>query len=81
MKKEPFNFSALSDSWSAPIVARNQKALDLFSGGILNARSLCNADSLGTGPKGKLKMGNKVAYTVESLIEWMNSRLGGVANG
>jgi len=59
----------LKQSWGAPLVAR-EKVGD-FSGGVLNPRTLANADSLGVGPEGRVKFGRKVAYTVESLIDWM----------
>lgn len=69
-----FNLNDLASTWNAPLVARDQKQLDRFSGGILNARTLANEDSLGTGPKGRIKVGRKVAYPVESLIEWMKAK-------
>ncbi len=65
----------LANNWSSPLVARDQKQLDRFSGGILNARTLANEDSLGTGPKNRIKIGKKVAYPVESLIEWMQAKV------
>ena len=68
---EPFDLNTLANNWPSPLVARDQKQLDKFSGGILNARTLANEDSLGTGPKGRIKVGRKVAYPVESLIQWM----------
>jgi hypothetical protein len=73
-----FNLDDLATAWKAPLVARDQKQLDRFSGGILNARTLANEDSLGTGPRGRIKVGRKVAYPVESLIEWMQSKMEGV---
>ena len=65
----------LASNWFSPLVARDQKQLDRFSGGILNARTLANEDSLGTGPKNRIKIGKKVAYPVESLIEWMQAKV------
>jgi hypothetical protein len=70
----PFNFKALVDAWPAPLVARSQKQLDRFSGGLLNAKTLANHDSLGTGPKGKVRIGNKVAYPKLALAEWLKER-------
>lgn len=64
-----FDLTTLADSWPAPLVSRNQQQLDKFSGGILNARTLANADCLGTGPKGRVRVGRKVAYPVDSLID------------
>ena len=69
-----FNLTNLANSWPSPLVARNQKQLDKFSGGILNARTLASEDSLGTGPQNRIKIGRKVAYPVESLIDWMQEK-------
>lgn len=68
---QQFNLTTLAENWPSPLVARDQQQLDRFSGGILNARTLANADCLGTGPKGRVRIGRKVAYPVESLIQWM----------
>ena len=73
-KTEVYDFNKLAAAWSSPLVARSQHQLDKFSGGILNARTLANADCLGTGPKGRVRVGRKVAYPVDSLIEWMQAK-------
>ena len=70
-----FSFQQLADRWDSDVIARDQHHLDRFSGGLLNARTLANADAKGTGPSCKFKMGNKVFYTVSSLIEWMDKKL------
>ena len=75
MSYEEFDFKVLVDNWPSPLIARNQKQLDKFSGGLLNARTLANADSLGIGPKGRVKVGRKVAYPTNSLAEWLASRM------
>jgi hypothetical protein len=69
-----FELTALADNWPSLLVSRDQHQLDKFSGGILNARTLANADCLGTGPKGRVRVGRKVAYPVDSLINWMKSK-------
>jgi len=69
------DLNVLVVTWDSPLVSRDQATLDKFSGGLLNARTLANADSLGVGPKGKIVMGRKVAYTKESLVEWMESKI------
>jgi hypothetical protein len=75
MQNSPqFDLTTLADNWPSKLVARNQQQLDRFSGGILNSRSLANADSLGTGPKGRIRIGRKVAYPVQSLIAWMQEK-------
>lgn len=43
-----FSFKELSTKWPSPIVARAQ--VERFSGGLLNARTLANLDSIGEGP-------------------------------
>ena len=68
-------FSELARKWPAPIVARSE--VGRFSGGLLNPRTLANHDSAGTGPVGKISMGRKIAYTVDSLVEWMAQRARG----
>lgn len=77
-KSLTFDLNTLADNWPSPLVARNQQQLDKFSGGILNARTLANEDSLGTGPKCRINIGRKVAYPVDSLVEWMQAKMEGV---
>ena len=68
---EKFRFEKLAESWVAPIVARTD--VGKFSGGILHPRTMANLDSKGCGPR-KIMIGNRVAYEVKSLIEWMQDR-------
>ncbi len=75
-RNEPgeFDFAELAEKWPAPLVARDQKQLDKFSGGLINARSLANLDSAGLGPKPKIKVGRKVAYPVGALVAFLKAR-------
>ncbi|MGD0822499.1 MAG: hypothetical protein ABSA71_17330 [Desulfomonilia bacterium] len=73
LRQKP-DLSAMKRNWEAPYVVRRQKELDKFSGGILNARTLANLDSKGLGPKGRVKIGKKVAYPTLSLVAWMEER-------
>jgi len=66
------DFSKLKDSWGAPFVAR--ECIGRFSGGLVHRRTLANLDSRGQGPDGKFKIGRKVGYPVESVVEWLESR-------
>jgi len=66
------NFSSLAEKWPSSFVARAQ--IGAFSGGILNPRTLANMDCKGTGPANRLRIGRKIAYPVESLITWLESR-------
>ena len=67
------NLHKLAEKWPSTIVARHE--VGKFSGGIVNPRTLANLDSKGTGPKGKFTIGNRVAYPVDALIEWMQERV------
>ena len=66
------DFSELANAWGSPVVAR--EAVSKFSGGLLNPRTMANIDSQGSGPK-MVKLGRKRGYWVDSLVEWMNSRM------
>jgi hypothetical protein len=72
MDKIKPNFSILAKTWPSPFVARQQ--IENFSGGILNSKSLANLDSLGHGPRGRFKVGRKVAYPVSAVIAFLESR-------
>jgi hypothetical protein len=65
--------SSLRDRWPSSYVAREK--VGEFSGGILHSRTLANLDSMGLGPKGRIRVnGKKVAYPVDELIRWLESR-------
>ena len=70
--KETPNFLKLFEKWPSPLVARSE--VSRFSGGTLNAKTMANHDSAGTGPRGRVRIGRKVAYPISSLIEWLESR-------
>lgn len=72
-----FDLNSLADNWPSPLVARNQTQLDKFSGGLLNARSLANLDSLGQGvdPSGRVKIGRKIAYDKYALVRFLQAKM------
>lgn len=63
----------LKERWPSAFVARSK--VGEFSGGILCAGTLANADSAKVGPKHRVRIGRKVAYPVDSLIEWLETRM------
>ena len=69
-----FDFKKLKENWGSPIVARTE--IQRFTGGIVHGRTIANMDALGTGPKERIRIGRKVAYPVDSIIEWLQSRVG-----
>ena len=54
-----------------PIISRDH--LEVFLGGVISTKRMANLDSLGQGPK-RLRIGRKVAYRTEDLLEWLESR-------
>lgn len=53
----------------------SRKAIRDFTGGIYTTAYLANMDALGTGPSEKFKIGKKVVYTKDSVIEWLKNRI------
>jgi len=66
------NLKTLADKWPSSLVARQEAKK--FSGGIISEKTLANLDSQGIGPAGRLRIGRKVAYSVSSLIEFLEGR-------
>jgi len=62
----------LAVNWPSSIVARSE--VSKFSGGLINPRRLANMDSLGLGSANRYRVGRKIAYPVDSLVAWMESR-------
>jgi hypothetical protein len=54
-----------------PVIARDH--VERLLGGIISSKSLANLDSLGAGPK-RMRVGRKVAYRTEDLLEWLSNR-------
>lgn len=72
MTQEKVDFSSLATKWSSPFVARQE--MEEFTGGIISIKYLANLDCQGLGPKGRIRVGRKIAYPVQSVIEWMEAR-------
>jgi hypothetical protein len=54
-----------------PVISRDH--VERLLGGIISSKSLANLDSLGEGPK-RMRVGRKVAYRTEDLLEWLSFR-------
>ena len=67
----------MAAKWPSAYVARSE--IDRFSGGILKPSYLANLDCLGKGPAGRIRIGRKVAYPVDKLVEWLESRIESVS--
>jgi hypothetical protein len=65
----------MSQKWPSTFVARSE--ISKFSGGLLASGTAANNDSAGTGIPGAFRVSRKIAYPVDSAIEWLISRLEG----
>lgn len=65
-------FQEMVDRWKSPIVARTESAV--FSGGLLNEKTLSNYDCTGIGPEGRFRVGRKVCYPTKNLAAWLEKR-------
>ena len=66
------DLSDLKRYWTQPFVTR--KDIARFSSGLMSPQYLANLDIMDKGPAGRFKVGNKIAYPVSSVIEWLESR-------
>lgn len=44
-------------------------------GRIFSAKSMSNADSLGTGPSVKVRIGKKIGYERDSFLQWLRGKM------
>jgi hypothetical protein len=67
------DFQALKESWPSVVIAR--KEVGAFTGGLVSAGTVANADSEGTGPEGKFYSGRNAGYPVDSFIAWWKGKI------
>ncbi|HPR51264.1 MAG TPA: hypothetical protein PLU81_05715 [Deltaproteobacteria bacterium] len=68
----PISLKDMADRWPSAYVAREK--LSEFTGGILNPRSVANLDAQGKGIPGRIRIGRKCVYPVNSVIEYLEGR-------
>lgn len=68
------NLSSLKEKWPSSIVARVE--VGNFTGGVLSEKYLANLDCQMKGPDERFKIGRKVAYPIDSLLRWLEARMG-----
>ncbi len=59
----------IKEKCKSPFIARDRLAE--VTGGVINPRTMRNRDCQGTGIRGRFKIGRKVAYPVEEVINWL----------
>lgn len=71
-QKQKLDLQMLAARWPSAWVART--AISQFTGGAISEKYLANLDSLGKGPKSRLRVGRKILYPTISLCEWLAER-------
>jgi len=69
------HLDSMAEKWPSSLVSRNKIAA--FTGGLITPGRIANLDSEGKGPEA-FKVGRKVCYPVQPLIEWLSNRSGAV---
>ena len=62
----------LESKWPSSLVPRER--ISEFTGGLINARTMANLDSMGQGPAKRMRIGRKVVYSVDSVLDWIKNR-------
>lgn len=62
----------LAERWPSSLVARTE--IKNFTGGIISERYIANLDSQGLGIEGRFRVGRKVCYPVDAVIEFLEQR-------
>lgn len=71
-KPEKRNWRKMFEDYTAPVISRDQ--IELWSGGLVRARTLANKDSLGIGIRGKFRCGRRIGYPIENVIEYLEAQ-------
>lgn len=65
-------FDKMAAKWPSEFVAR--KKVDVFTGGMLNGKTVANFESRGEGPPEKFKLGRLAGYPKASFTEWLKEK-------
>ncbi|MBN2429500.1 MAG: hypothetical protein JXK94_14295 [Deltaproteobacteria bacterium] len=67
-------------NWRFKYVTRKDEELRKATGIPYSAKTMCNLDSLGKGPQGRIKFGRHIAYPARSFFEWFVKRIEEIDN-
>ncbi len=67
------SFQAMADRWPSAFVARDE--IERFSGGIIRRKYIQNLDCAGKGPRGRVRVGRRIAYPTAEVVRWLESRV------
>jgi len=68
------SLSSMKEKWPSAIVAREE--IRNFTGGAISEKYLANLDSQMKGPEERFKIGRKVVYPLNSVLRWLEARMG-----
>jgi hypothetical protein len=66
------NFIAMAEKWPSAYIGRQQ--VEIFTGGVMTAKTVSELDYRGLGCKSRVRIGRKIAYPVPEFIAWLESR-------
>ena len=72
LSKTTPSFSYLKKNWTTPHVTRQEIAI--FTQGMFSPFTLAAYDTQGKGPAGRFRIGRNTAYSVDAVIQWLESR-------
>lgn len=72
-KKAEETIRKAGECWPSRFIARSE--IPKFTGGAYSAGTCANRDSEGTGIAGAFRLGRSVCYPVDSVCDWLISRL------
>jgi hypothetical protein len=73
MKNTTPNFAKIRENNTTGYIPR--KNLGKVTDGLISPKYAANLDSLGTGIKGRFRVGRQIAYPVDSVVEFLESRV------
>lgn len=73
MKKTTSNFAKIRENNITGYIPR--KNLGRATDGLISPKYAANLDSLGTGIKGRFRVGRQIVYPVDRVVEFLESRV------
>lgn len=73
LKENQPDLESLGNEWPSPFVARSE--IENFTKGLYKPRSMNTFDAKGLGISRKLRLGTKIIYLKEDVIEWLKRKI------
>jgi hypothetical protein len=72
---DPKAAEKLAARWGKPLVLRDKAEIKEATCGLISAKTCSNRDCAGTGPKGKVRVGKRVAYPALDFFAWFVAQM------